>query len=512
MAVGFAILANITLDKPLAYLLVAMFVVGLGLGQLMQTLTMAVQAAAPAADIGVATSSATFFRQIGGTLGTAIMLSMLFSSLPANISTSLTDKATITAALDAALDPAVATAPANRAIMAKMWTPVTTKITDKIDTSLSDATDQVKTQVEAAVRQQVSTIVHAKAAEGTGKLADGLDSLGAGLNQLSTGTGAFVSGVGKIGGGATGASAIANASGQLSSGLTKLSTAEQTAASTTQKSTTDYAALASAMKTLGADQQACTDGDSAACGRLASDNTSVQGAMTALATSVYTTSGYLNGGSGKPGLATGLAQAASGSTKLSSGLTQLASGAQQLATGANTAASKGSLLTSGTRKAASGTTAIADGAHKLSAVDAQIEDAVAKALPDAEAKALQKVAGEKHFTVVDGRLAIDYADPVQRQAIIDSIVPGLISAIRNGSSDQVQTDPSSSNTSFLTGADPRLTKPFLSAFNTSVVSLYWTVLTVMLFAFVITLFYRVPPLRTRSALEEKTAAAEGMLG
>ena len=34
MAVGFAILANITLDKPLAYLLVAMFVVGLGLGQL----------------------------------------------------------------------------------------------------------------------------------------------------------------------------------------------------------------------------------------------------------------------------------------------------------------------------------------------------------------------------------------------------------------------------------------------------------------------------------------------
>ena len=40
---------------------------------------MAVQASAEAQDIGVATSSATFFRQIGGTLGTAIMLSLLFS-------------------------------------------------------------------------------------------------------------------------------------------------------------------------------------------------------------------------------------------------------------------------------------------------------------------------------------------------------------------------------------------------------------------------------------------------
>ena len=36
-------------------------------------------------DIGVATSSATFFRQIGGTLGVAVFLSMLFGSVGANI-------------------------------------------------------------------------------------------------------------------------------------------------------------------------------------------------------------------------------------------------------------------------------------------------------------------------------------------------------------------------------------------------------------------------------------------
>ncbi|MDQ7992527.1 MAG: MDR family MFS transporter, partial [Propionicimonas sp.] len=119
-ALGFLVLTGLTPDKPYLYLAAAMFVVGLGLGQLMQTLTMAVQAASSARDIGVATSSATFFRQIGGTLGTAIMLSLLFSVLPTNITTSLSNQDTLTAALDAALDPAVAAAPENRQIMATM--------------------------------------------------------------------------------------------------------------------------------------------------------------------------------------------------------------------------------------------------------------------------------------------------------------------------------------------------------------------------------------------------------
>jgi hypothetical protein len=44
-----------------------------------QPLTLAVQNAVSPRDIGVATSSATFTRQIGGTLGTAVFLSILFS-------------------------------------------------------------------------------------------------------------------------------------------------------------------------------------------------------------------------------------------------------------------------------------------------------------------------------------------------------------------------------------------------------------------------------------------------
>ena len=52
---------------------------GLGLGGNMQPMILAVQNAVRPRDIGVATSSATFFRQIGGTLGTAVFLSILFS-------------------------------------------------------------------------------------------------------------------------------------------------------------------------------------------------------------------------------------------------------------------------------------------------------------------------------------------------------------------------------------------------------------------------------------------------
>jgi hypothetical protein len=58
-----------------------MVFLGLGLGQLMQTLTIAAQNSVGPRDIGVATSSATFFRQMGGTLGVAVFISLLFAAL-----------------------------------------------------------------------------------------------------------------------------------------------------------------------------------------------------------------------------------------------------------------------------------------------------------------------------------------------------------------------------------------------------------------------------------------------
>jgi MFS family permease len=57
-----------------------MFVFGAGLGLIMQVLVVAVQNAVSYRDLGVATSSATFFRMIGGSFGTAV-----FGAIYANV-------------------------------------------------------------------------------------------------------------------------------------------------------------------------------------------------------------------------------------------------------------------------------------------------------------------------------------------------------------------------------------------------------------------------------------------
>jgi EmrB/QacA subfamily drug resistance transporter len=63
-----------------------MVLLGLGLGFNFQPVILAVQNAVSPREIGVATSSVTFFRQMGGTIGTAAFLSILFTTLPHKIS------------------------------------------------------------------------------------------------------------------------------------------------------------------------------------------------------------------------------------------------------------------------------------------------------------------------------------------------------------------------------------------------------------------------------------------
>ncbi len=74
-------LSRITADTQYLALAPLMLGMGVGLGLTMQPLILAVQNAASPREIGVATSSVTFFRQIGGTIGVAGLLSMLFSVL-----------------------------------------------------------------------------------------------------------------------------------------------------------------------------------------------------------------------------------------------------------------------------------------------------------------------------------------------------------------------------------------------------------------------------------------------
>ncbi|MEU9124000.1 MFS transporter [Streptomyces sp. NPDC048506] len=104
-------------DTPLWETMVYMLVFGLGLGGCMQTLVLAVQNAVPPRDMGVATASSTFFRQMGATAGTAIFLSVLFSTVGDKISAAFRHAAS-TERFQAALhDPAVLRDPANKPVL-----------------------------------------------------------------------------------------------------------------------------------------------------------------------------------------------------------------------------------------------------------------------------------------------------------------------------------------------------------------------------------------------------------
>jgi MFS family permease len=86
MIVALLLFSLVGAETPLWRTMLVMLLFGLGLGFNMQPIILAVQNAVPPQQMGVATSSVTFFRQMGGTLGTAVFLSVLFSTLTGNIS------------------------------------------------------------------------------------------------------------------------------------------------------------------------------------------------------------------------------------------------------------------------------------------------------------------------------------------------------------------------------------------------------------------------------------------
>ncbi|GAA4137173.1 MDR family MFS transporter [Leifsonia shinshuensis] len=300
LAGGFFYLTFLKFGDSYWFIAGAMLLIGLGLGQLMQTLTIASQNSVGLRDMGVATSASTFFRQIGGTLGTAVLLSLLFTVFPTNIQTALTDKPTLTSALDAALTPSVASAPENKQIMEQAYTPIISKATARTQQALQKSVDGAKAAATQAVAGQVAA-------------------------------------------------------------------------------------------------------------------------------------GHI------PPQAQAQAEAA----------------AQQQAI--QTAATK---------------------------IEAQAPYA--------------KVAS-------DGTVTLDFSDPAARSAFVDTLVPVVQTQLKKGTG---TNDTSATNdTSFLNNADPRLSKPFLVAFNNSAVQVYWVAMFVVLVAFILSLFFKTPPLRAKSALQEAADAS-----
>ncbi|MFD4461105.1 MDR family MFS transporter [Nocardia sp. NPDC058480] len=116
LTLGLFLLHLLGADSPLWLAMVFMAVTGFGLGNLMQPLTLALQNALPPKDMGVSTASATFFRQIGGTLGAAVFLSILFSLLTPNITAEMQQAAADPAYQQAVIEGARSTNPADAAL------------------------------------------------------------------------------------------------------------------------------------------------------------------------------------------------------------------------------------------------------------------------------------------------------------------------------------------------------------------------------------------------------------
>ncbi len=85
MTLGLFLLSRMTTHTTLAGALGIMLLLGLGLGMVMQVLVITVQNAVDYRDLGVATSGATLFRLIGGSLGTAMLGAIFAQRLAANV-------------------------------------------------------------------------------------------------------------------------------------------------------------------------------------------------------------------------------------------------------------------------------------------------------------------------------------------------------------------------------------------------------------------------------------------
>jgi EmrB/QacA subfamily drug resistance transporter len=114
MAAGLFLLSQLAVDTPSWRAALFMLVLGLGLGMVMQVLVLAVQNAVDYRNLGVATSGATLFRQVGGSIGVSLFGAIFANRLGDELARRLPAAAHVPAAANpAAIDrlPAAVHAP-----------------------------------------------------------------------------------------------------------------------------------------------------------------------------------------------------------------------------------------------------------------------------------------------------------------------------------------------------------------------------------------------------------------
>jgi MFS family permease len=88
---GLVLLSTLDNGSPYWFAGLAMFTLGLGLGLTMQVLIVVVKNSVDRSDMGVATSSVAFFRQMGGSFGTALFGAILSSRLTVHLADAVRD-------------------------------------------------------------------------------------------------------------------------------------------------------------------------------------------------------------------------------------------------------------------------------------------------------------------------------------------------------------------------------------------------------------------------------------
>ena len=113
MVIGLFLLSRMTPETSIMTTSLMMMTLGLGMGMVMQVLVLAAQNAVDYRDLGVATSGATLFRLIGGSVGTAVLGAIFASRLHENLARTLPNAASSEAGANvspraiAALEPGV---------------------------------------------------------------------------------------------------------------------------------------------------------------------------------------------------------------------------------------------------------------------------------------------------------------------------------------------------------------------------------------------------------------------
>jgi len=87
--IGVSLMSMLRYDTPFPLVAVYMFVLGAGLGMVMQNLTLIVQNDTPPQQLGAASSNVNFFRTIAGTIGVTIMGALLSTSVASYMKDSL---------------------------------------------------------------------------------------------------------------------------------------------------------------------------------------------------------------------------------------------------------------------------------------------------------------------------------------------------------------------------------------------------------------------------------------